>query len=185
MIWYTAYMNKKILTLIVIILALGLMGGVFAKYKNQPTPEEVIVVPEDDENYACTMDAKMCPDGSYVGRTGKDCHFEECPEASATSATITTSLGQEKTALNVTLLPKEIVSDSRCPIDVTCIWAGTIEVKTTMSTKVAHGEHILKLGEPKTFGDYEITLTEVTPSPNTRVENPDAVYKFTYKVLKK
>ncbi len=27
---------------------------------------------------ACTMDAKQCPDGSYLGRTGPDCEFV-CP----------------------------------------------------------------------------------------------------------
>ncbi len=31
---------------------------------------------------ACTMDAKQCPDGSYVGRTGPSCQFAECPEFS-------------------------------------------------------------------------------------------------------
>ncbi len=30
------------------------------------------------EPVACTMDAKMCPDGSTVGRTGPNCEFEEC-----------------------------------------------------------------------------------------------------------
>jgi len=28
---------------------------------------------------ACTMEAKMCPDGSFVGRVGPDCEFEACP----------------------------------------------------------------------------------------------------------
>lgn len=28
---------------------------------------------------ACTMDAKMCPDGSYVGRTAPNCEFAPCP----------------------------------------------------------------------------------------------------------
>lgn len=32
----------------------------------------------------CTLDAKMCPDGSYVGRTGPNCEFV-CPPASTTS----------------------------------------------------------------------------------------------------
>lgn len=31
------------------------------------------------EPVACTMDAKQCPDGSYVGRTGPNCEFI-CPE---------------------------------------------------------------------------------------------------------
>ena len=29
--------------------------------------------------YACTMDAMMCPDGSAVGRVGPSCEFAPCP----------------------------------------------------------------------------------------------------------
>lgn len=28
---------------------------------------------------ACTMDVKVCPDGSYVGRVGPNCEFAPCP----------------------------------------------------------------------------------------------------------
>ncbi len=28
---------------------------------------------------ACTMEAKLCPDGSAVGRTGPNCEFSACP----------------------------------------------------------------------------------------------------------
>jgi hypothetical protein len=38
---------------------------------NEPEPEPDVV--------ACTMDAKMCPDGSFVGRVGPDCEFAACP----------------------------------------------------------------------------------------------------------
>ncbi|SRR3989339_1640468 len=31
-----------------------------------------------EEPVACTMDAKQCPNGSYVGRTGPNCEFV-CP----------------------------------------------------------------------------------------------------------
>jgi len=30
-------------------------------------------------NIACPMDAKLCPDGSYVSRTGPNCEFTACP----------------------------------------------------------------------------------------------------------
>lgn len=33
----------------------------------------------NEEPIACTMDAKMCPDGTYVGRSGPNCEFR-CPE---------------------------------------------------------------------------------------------------------
>lgn len=31
------------------------------------------------QKVACTMEAKLCPDGSYVGRTGPNCEFAACP----------------------------------------------------------------------------------------------------------
>ena len=34
----------------------------------------------DDEGIACTMDAKLCYDGSAVGRSGPDCTFDPCPD---------------------------------------------------------------------------------------------------------
>lgn len=32
-----------------------------------------------DQPVACTMDAKVCPDGSSVGRVGPNCEFAKCP----------------------------------------------------------------------------------------------------------
>src|SRR3989338_11359344 len=31
-----------------------------------------------DRKIFCTQEAKQCPDGSYVGRTGPNCEFTEC-----------------------------------------------------------------------------------------------------------
>lgn len=39
---------------------------------------EDVSLPE--EPIACTADAKICPDGSAVGRTGPNCEFAQCPE---------------------------------------------------------------------------------------------------------
>ncbi len=33
----------------------------------------------DDNPVACTQEAKICPDGSAVGRTGPNCEFAPCP----------------------------------------------------------------------------------------------------------
>jgi hypothetical protein len=37
--------------------------------------------PKPQEPVACTQEAKVCPDGSAVGRTGPNCEFAECPTA--------------------------------------------------------------------------------------------------------
>ncbi len=40
--------------------------------------------PDTPDGVVCTMDAKQCPDGSYVGRTGPNCEFV-CPAATSTA----------------------------------------------------------------------------------------------------
>jgi hypothetical protein len=35
---------------------------------------------ENNNDHACTEEAKICPDGSTVGRTGANCEFSPCPE---------------------------------------------------------------------------------------------------------
>ncbi len=35
--------------------------------------------PTQEPQSACTMEAKICPDGSAVGRTGPNCEFAPCP----------------------------------------------------------------------------------------------------------
>lgn len=45
----------------------------------------------------CTQEAKLCPDGSYVGRTGSNCEFAKCPEIippSASTPTVKVNEGQ-------------------------------------------------------------------------------------------
>ena len=47
-------------------------GGYYLMTAGAPTEEPV----------ACTMDAKECPDGSYVGRQPPSCEFAACPSVS-------------------------------------------------------------------------------------------------------
>ena len=54
---------------------LMLFIGFFVGHPVGPTPEPPY------EQVACTMDAKMCPDGiTYVGRVAPNCEFAECPK---------------------------------------------------------------------------------------------------------
>jgi len=38
-----------------------------------------IQLPNNINQRACTMEAKLCPDGSYVSRSGPNCEFASCP----------------------------------------------------------------------------------------------------------
>ncbi len=60
------------------------MGMQFQQELDKPLMREVYKDPESPpieipEGTACTMEARLCPDGSYVGRSGPNCEFEKCP----------------------------------------------------------------------------------------------------------
>ncbi|MDH5532900.1 MAG: hypothetical protein OEX81_00535 [Candidatus Pacebacteria bacterium] len=45
---------------------------------NIPGQPREILPPQGGEGVACTMEARECPDGSFVGRTGPNCEFTPC-----------------------------------------------------------------------------------------------------------
>ncbi len=71
--------RKKLYSIIGIALILLFVGGVAGAgyfYWDEITN---FLSSKDEEVVACPMDAKVCPDGSSVGRVPPDCEFAECP----------------------------------------------------------------------------------------------------------
>lgn len=62
---------KKTLFILTALLLLTGAGCAAQDNKATPTPPA--------ETVMCTQEAKQCPDGSYVGRTGPKCEFTACP----------------------------------------------------------------------------------------------------------
>ena len=87
---------------------------------------KIFDLPNSDNQVACTMEAKQCPDGTYVSRTGPKCEFTKCPEV------VNSSVGMGKTVIQngLKITPIKVVEDSRCPAGVMCIQAGRLVVKT-------------------------------------------------------
>lgn len=56
-----------------------------------------VLPPSDDTMIACTMDAKLCSDGSAVGRQGPNCEFAPCPGESPASQTHVCTLQEKQT----------------------------------------------------------------------------------------
>ncbi|MFA4998579.1 MAG: hypothetical protein WC514_00960 [Candidatus Paceibacterota bacterium] len=75
-------MNKKISTpvgvLIIVLVAVILGGGILAYQYLWLLREEA---KNAQEPVVCALEAKVCPDGSAVGRTGPNCEFVECSPA--------------------------------------------------------------------------------------------------------
>lgn len=63
---------KQLIAGIVLILVVGIGGFLYRNILERNA------VPQPDQ-VACTMDAKLCPDGSAVGRSGPSCTFAACP----------------------------------------------------------------------------------------------------------
>src|ERR1035437_4759143 len=118
--------------LLIIILLFAMGAGIFG------LASKYFSAPQNNQPVACTMEAKLCPDGSSVARTGPKCEFTACPQASSTvnestSSDIVLSVGQKTKIGDTTITLNKITQDSRCPKDVQCIWAGVVTVNITLT----------------------------------------------------
>ena len=110
----------------------------------------------DGGGVACTMDAKQCPDGSYVGRTGPKCEFAQCPsEENPTSEQVTLREGER----DGPLLVQKIYADY-----ITGIQYREYPVATDQGSAIT-----LRVGESASNG-CTITLTLI------RIEGGSAVF---------
>lgn len=65
------FANKILSAWFFAILAVGFLFFYFYQFA---------IAPERHDKIFCTMEAKLCPDGSYVSRTGPNCEFALCPK---------------------------------------------------------------------------------------------------------
>ncbi|MBK9337779.1 MAG: hypothetical protein IPM98_14970 [Lewinellaceae bacterium] len=85
-----------------------------------------------------------------------------------------------------------VVSDSRCPIDAICVWAGRAEVELTFIQPGSTLTDTLVLGElvgtdktdTATFGSYTVQLSKVLPDALSGVEISQEDYKVELRVKK-
>jgi hypothetical protein len=87
------------------------------------------------------------------------------------------SLGEVGRFKNISITPLEVVEDSRCPVGVQCIWAGTLKLKVLISSGLGVSESVIELGGSITTEAEEVRFLMVTPKSED--------YKFTFEVLKR
>lgn len=157
----------------------------------------------------CASDTMKCDDGTIVHRVGPSCSFAPCSnetttgegkdtnkkdtaqppspseKESVTTATVTTGIGQEINALDITLTPLSVTEDSRCPSGTECIWAGTVRVKTKVTSVRGTTTIDMQLNTPITTESETITLKDVSPSPVAKETIKTADYRFVFDISKK
>jgi hypothetical protein len=97
----------------------------------------------------------------------------------------TTVIGTELTIRFV-----EVPADSRCPVDVTCVWEGDgVVVLETALDGVEEDVELHTAGDPERdaakhvdVGPYRIHLLDLAPDPESEVAIPPAAYRVTLRV---
>jgi hypothetical protein len=87
------------------------VGFIFTQQAIAPTTNT-----QNSNIVACTDEAKICPDGSAVGRTGPNCEFAECPTTNTTNTNAATNSNPVTNTNSSTPPPARYVctNDSDC-----------------------------------------------------------------------
>lgn len=175
--------TKQISILLIVFIILGI---IFFGIRGGITRINSAKTPTIPDGVACTMEAKMCPDGSYVGRVGPSCQFAACPVTGTPHTPVTTtyntSIGQVAGSSLFNIAPFEIVEESRCPIDVQCIQQGTVRVKAHVFHNGTTTDEIFILNMPRTISSSTVNLVKVLPVPSSKVTITPASYRLTFEI---
>lgn len=78
-----------------------------------------------------------------------------------------------------------VSGDSRCPVDVTCVWQGDAVAQIRLSEPAGAVEsRDLHTNEPRStkYGAYQVELVRLDPAPRSTETIPAANYRLTVRV---
>jgi Immunoglobulin-like domain of bacterial spore germination len=146
--------NKILLGAIGLALFLGILATLLLKSSPAPvTPLSVATT--TPSTTLCTADAMLCPDGSYVGRTGEKCEFV-CPPVPEVPADVKAQIDAKADKIKITNpLPMSVVQS---PLEITGQARGTwfFEASAPVSLVDWDGK-IIAQGTIKAEGDWMTT----------------------------
>ena len=87
-------------------------------------------------------------------------------------------LGQPTRVGTLVATPKVLVEDSRCPVNVQCVWAGRVVLTTRIDGPGWRGTVNLTLGQPHLTHGTSITLASVMPDKLAGATIPPRAYTF-------
>ncbi len=100
------------------------------------------------------------------------------------SRNIVLSVGQEKNIEYFEIILNS-VRDSRCAVDVVCVWAGEISASLSIIFGKEKITKDIASETPQQFGDYEVSMSEVSPAPMSGYPIAQKDYKITFHIEKK
>ncbi|WP_116810992.1 hypothetical protein [Steroidobacter cummioxidans] len=76
-----------------------------------------------------------------------------------------------------------VSEDSRCPSDVTCVWAGQVKVQLSIRGNAGEAEqHEITAGEGATIGELRVAVVQVQPERISTREISPGEYRVTLQV---
>jgi hypothetical protein len=93
----------------------------------------------------------------------------------------TAGFGEVAGVGGVQVRPLRIVEDSRCPVNVVCVWAGRLRVEAEVDALGGSETHrtVLTLQEPIALGGGTLTMVEAQPVKLDAPIDP-RTYRFTF-----
>jgi hypothetical protein len=106
------------------------------------------------------------------------------PPAAELGAEITLSPGTSANVKSAEMKVRfvAVTEDSRCPRDVTCIWAGEVKVQLEFQTEQGVSRVEIVEGRSAEVGSYRVTIVRVEPQPVSTVKIAAPDYRVTLKV---
>lgn len=98
------------------------------------------------------------------------------------SGAITVRIGESGIVAGITISPIDLLEDSRCPTDVTCIQAGTVRMRAAVADAGGTATYEFRLGNTITTARETIQLVGVTPESISTVTKVPSNYRFTFQV---
>ncbi|MBI3379331.1 hypothetical protein HY029_01090 [Candidatus Gottesmanbacteria bacterium] len=133
-----------------LILIAGLFGGYYlTKSSTSEKPKSQLT------GKACTQEAKLCPDGSSVSRTGINCEFAPCPQITITSSPTPDLMANWKTYSNSKLNfsakypPKWFITEYQAGIGIGQNSLGSIALYDSLATQMKSSDKAIFISVAK------------------------------------
>ena len=134
-------------------------------------PTATSTVPNDTNGYSTTSNPTLPPDPS--------------PSKSTVSyGRVTQKLGQTVYFKDVSIKVLSVVEDSRCPVDVQCIQAGTVRVNLQIVSAMGTSTQTISLGKTITTEAEKITSVSTSPVKKSTTSISPSSYVFVFDVNK-
>ena len=93
------------------------------------------------------------------------------------------ALGQRVAVDGPQVTPLELLEDSRCPANVTCVWAGQVRIRTVVHVGTSDSVRELISGKPEQVADGTLELVEIRPVKTSEAAIAPDDYRFGFRFI--